>query len=85
MIEPVFPLAPKITYMSSLTTATFSLELFIYGSSLSAYVLLICTYNIKKITGSPGEFPQLHRPALFHQEYSRSSPEFFFGPMTGIP
>src|SRR5260370_8607527 len=33
MIESVFPLAPKITYMPSLTTATVSLGLFIFVSS----------------------------------------------------
>src|SRR5258708_34297782 len=32
MIEPVLPLAPKITYMPSLTTATVSLGLFIFVS-----------------------------------------------------
>jgi hypothetical protein len=32
MIEPVFPLAPKITYMASIETATLSLRLFTFVS-----------------------------------------------------
>jgi len=50
--------SPQITYMPSLTTATFSLELFMRGSSLSAYVLLICTYKCqKKSPARPANFP----------------------------
>src|SRR6266436_2001433 len=42
-------------------------------------------YTQKKVTGSRDGFPQLHRRALFQQDYSRSSPALSLGPTTCIP
>jgi hypothetical protein len=39
MIEPVFPLAPKITYVTSVTTATLPLRLFIFVSPFLRYAV----------------------------------------------
>ena len=67
MIEPAFPLPPKITYIASFTTATSSLGPFIFVSpfrrtplqlrSLCLYVAIICTYTRKKSPARATDFP----------------------------
>src|ERR1700730_1168492 len=44
MIEPVFPLAPKITYMPSVETAILSLRLFTFVSPFLKFTDLLCLH-----------------------------------------
>ena len=56
MIEPVFPLAPKITYMASVETATLSLRLFMFVSPfcLSSPIRSFCNPDASGQSGGLG-------------------------------
>ncbi len=70
MIEPVFPLAPKITYMASVTTATLSLRLFIFVSPSCRYnrlrnsTFMPSPLDVNVIARAFGAIRQKKSPAL---------------------